>query len=74
MKIEKKDRLVTIEIKDDGMGFEFNKDELGKDAEGYGLLGMIERVDLIGGEIDIVSAKGQGTKIKVEISLQGGKV
>lgn len=73
VKIEKKDKLVTIEIKDDGMGFEFNKDELGKDAEGYGLLGMIERVDLIGGEIDIVSAKGQGTKIKVELSLQGGK-
>jgi two-component system sensor histidine kinase DegS len=73
VKIEKKDRLVTIEIKDDGMGFEFNKDDLGKDAEGYGLLGMIERVDLIGGEIDIVSAKGQGTKIKVELSLQGGK-
>lgn len=73
VKIERKDRLVTIEIKDDGMGFEFNKDDLGKDAEGYGLLGMIERVDLIGGEIDIVSAKGQGTKIKVELSLQGGK-
>lgn len=72
--IQKKDKMVTIEIKDDGIGFDFNKEELGKDAEGYGLLGMIERVDLIGGEIDIVSAKGQGTKIKVEISLQGGKV
>lgn len=72
--IQKNDKMVTIEIKDDGIGFDFNKEELGKDAEGYGLLGMIERVDLIGGEIDIVSAKGQGTKIKVEISLQGGKV
>lgn len=73
VKIEKKDKLVLIEIKDDGKGFDFNKDELGKDAEGYGLLGMIERVDLIGGEIKIDSANGKGTKIKVELSIQGGK-
>lgn len=72
--VEKKDDLVIIEIKDDGNGFDFNKEELGKDAEGYGILGMIERVDLIRGSIDIISAKGKGTTIKVELSLGGKKV
>ena len=57
--LEKKDKLVLLEIKDNGIGFDFNKEDLGKDAEGYGLLGMIERVDLIGGEIEILSALNQ---------------
>ena len=74
VEIEKKDKLITIMIKDDGKGFDFNKEELGKDSEGYGILGMIERIDLIGGNIDIVSNVGKGTSIKVELSIGGRKL
>lgn len=72
--IEKKEKLVTIEIKDDGIGFDFNKEEIGKDSEGYGILGMIERVDLIGGEIEITSVRDKGTKIRIELSIGGRKI
>lgn len=72
--IERKGQEVHIEVSDNGKGFAYNQDELGRDAEGYGLLGMQERCDLVGGKMEIQTAPGQGTKIKVKINKDGGKL
>ncbi|WP_449062897.1 sensor histidine kinase [Planomonospora algeriensis] len=47
-------------VSDDGRGFAPEK-------EGYGLLGMRERVHLAGGRVDIGSAPGGGTRLTVTI-------
>ena len=59
--------FVSLVIEDDGKGFYPRKFlEGGRDDKHLGLVGMAERVDLLGGTFDIVSAPGEGTKIKVE--------
>ena len=53
---------VTIAIRDDGSGFD---PEL--HSEGFGLLGMHERADLVGGTISIDSALGGGTTVRARV-------
>ena len=55
---------VTLIVRDDGVGFDIEKD----DKEGhFGLTGMRERAQLVGGEIIIISKPGEGTSIKLTI-------
>ncbi|WP_312149117.1 sensor histidine kinase [Paenibacillus odorifer] len=58
-----------IEIRDNGLGF--NTAAIGKDAGHYGLLGIQERVRLIGGELKVRSSSA-GTSIQVETSFSEG--
>ena len=55
---------MILEIIDDGIGIE--SDKL-KDNTSYGLIGMKERIYAIDGEIQFVSSKNEGTKIKIKI-------
>ncbi len=67
---ESRDR-VTLEIEDDGIGFDedqVRRDPL-RDRAPLGLLGMRERVQLIGGELLVQSEPGQGTLISVTVPL-----
>jgi signal transduction histidine kinase len=56
---------VEITVADDGAGFD--PDAVG---EGFGLLGMRERVTLIDGSLTIESAVGAGTRIRCRLPLQ----
>ena len=58
---------VKLSIEDKGVGFD-PATVRAHDAT-FGLLGMSERIALLRGKIDIVSAPGQGTRIAVEIPL-----
>ena len=60
------DRL-TIEITDDGQGFDPQR------VRGMGLLGMEERVKRLGGKLKIESRAGRGTRIAVELPLTAAK-
>jgi len=51
---------VGLRIADDGQG-------LGEALHGYGLLGLRERVQIVGGAVGIDSAPGQGCRLEVEI-------
>ncbi len=55
---------VFLELQDDGQGFDPSQP-----CNGYGLVGMYERAHLMGGELQIVSAVGEGTQIRVMIPL-----
>lgn len=61
-------QTLSIKITDDGIGFNFDPDHAG-----LGLLGIQERVLLLGGTSQIVSAPGAGTSITISIGCNGGK-
>ena len=60
----RKARVVTALIEDDGRGF--RRDGSG---EGLGLLGMSERLALLGGRLKVESTPGAGTTIVAEVPL-----
>lgn len=67
LQINLMERLIHIHYTDDGQGFSFA--DIG-DAKHYGLRGMQERVELIGGKIKIKSEPEGGTNIEVDLELQ----
>jgi two-component system, NarL family, sensor histidine kinase UhpB len=61
---------IWLEIKDDGCGFEIGKAAGGGfDREHLGLLGIQERVSLVGGEVCIESAPRLGTCLRLHVPL-----
>jgi signal transduction histidine kinase len=56
---------VRIRIEDNGCGFDVDATLREPSYPSWGLLGMIERVSLIGGECQIVSQIGKGTLVEV---------
>jgi signal transduction histidine kinase len=55
---------LTLEIEDDGVGFEPARVAQPRETgEGLGLLGMKERLTLLGGRLDIDSEPGHGTRV-----------
>lgn len=59
---------VRLAIKDDGSGFEPPSSVSRLAQQGsFGLMGIQERVWAIGGELQIVSGPGQGTRIEVSV-------
>jgi len=55
-----------LRVKDNGQGFDVDQVALG---QGFGLLGMSERSEQIGGELSIQSQPGQGTEIVVTVRV-----
>ena len=58
------DQHVCLEISDDGMGYDPAK---ARESGGMGLRGMEERAQRINGRLEILSAPGKGTALKVEV-------
>jgi signal transduction histidine kinase len=60
------DKTVTLEVEDNGTGFDVPEDwvELVR-QEHFGLLGIAERVESIRGKLEILSALGDGTLVRV---------
>jgi signal transduction histidine kinase len=54
---------IILELEDDGIGFD------PKYHQGFGLKGMAERVQAIGGKLQISSVPGKGTQIYINIPL-----
>ena len=66
-----KDDAIGIEIEDDGDGFDpANLSAAGETRGGLGLMGMRERVALLGGTIEIDAAPGKGVRIAVTVPLK----
>jgi NarL family two-component system sensor histidine kinase YdfH len=59
------EKEIVIKVKDDGKGF----DPLKIPAGHYGILGIRERVRLLGGEIEIESSPEKGTILSVQIPI-----
>jgi two-component system sensor histidine kinase UhpB len=57
---------VRLEVADDGRGFAPRSE-----ARGLGLDGMAERARLVGGDVDVLSAPGRGTRVSLSVPLRG---
>jgi two-component system sensor histidine kinase UhpB len=64
------ENAVDLSVHDDGCGF--NTDQLNGQPlhkQQWGLVGIKERAELIGGEVSITSAPGRGTHVQVHVGL-----
>jgi signal transduction histidine kinase len=65
--------LVRLYVEDDGQGFDLAREEEPREGgAGLGLLGMRERAALVGAELTIRSALGQGTTVEVLLAPPAG--
>ncbi len=61
---------VTLEICDDGIGFDPGRIELREDGTGFGLNSMRQRIEGLGGTLAIHTAPGSGTTIRAELPIK----
>jgi signal transduction histidine kinase len=62
--LARSDGQLLLKISDDGRGF----DEAQVDQERFGLQGMYERAEMIGGQLDVKSKVGQGTVVQLTMN------
>ena len=62
------DGALTFSVTDDGSGFDPDN-RPGMDEGHFGLQGIAERLDTLGGEMDIASRHGRGTSVTVRIRI-----
>ncbi|MGZ4174286.1 MAG: sensor histidine kinase [Solirubrobacteraceae bacterium] len=60
MELIEDDTRLRVTVRDDGVGF-----ELGNQTDGFGLLGMRERAELLEGKLRVTSSPGRGTCVQV---------
>ncbi len=65
MEIHEDDETVHLEVRDDGAGF-----DPAAETDGFGLLGMRERVELLDGTLLLDSAPGRGTTVCASFPVQ----
>jgi signal transduction histidine kinase len=58
---------LAFAVEDDGIGF----DPTGTDL-GSGMSNMADRIDALGGRLEVISAPGRGTTIRATIPLPAG--
>jgi signal transduction histidine kinase len=63
---------IRMEIHDDGKSFVVERVLFAKRHKRLGLLGMRERVEMVGGSFAVESAPGQGTTIRAQIPVANG--
>jgi signal transduction histidine kinase/CheY-like chemotaxis protein len=70
VEVQQQGSELHLVVRDDGVGFDVAAAR-SRAAQGasLGLLGMHERVALLGGQIDIVSQPGQGTEIRIRLPV-----
>lgn len=71
---------VEMSIEDDGVGFDVSdarRDAAKRTGRGFGLLGMMERAELLGGKLQVSSRPDEGTTVTVHAptlsGLEGGE-
>jgi len=65
--IQKLPDSVCMKIKDDGKSFQVDRVLHGKGSKRLGLLGMRERLEMVGGHFAVESAEGKGTTVIAQI-------
>lgn len=68
--LEYRGQVVVAVVEDDGQGFDVDATRHSReDGKGLGMIGMEERVSLLGGTVTVESKPGMGTTVVVEIPL-----
>jgi PAS domain S-box-containing protein len=69
VKLQKLDGAVYLSITDNGKGFRAERRMRANKGKGLGLLGMRERLEIVGGKFALTSAPGKGTTVLAQIPL-----
>jgi len=69
LKIERSDNHLTVNISDNGRGFDSSASDKDLSKRSFGLIGISERTRLLGGKLNIASAIGKGTLVSIIIDL-----
>ena len=70
VRITLRDDTLKVLIQDRGKGFDLENNEVSLTAKcGIGLIGMRERVSFMGGDLNIRTAPGQGTRVELNLPL-----
>jgi len=64
---------VEMHIHDNGLSFDVDRTLLSRKNKRLGLIGMRERVEMVGGRFSVTSAPGKGTTIGIQIPFQADK-
>jgi PAS domain S-box-containing protein len=72
MSIRKLRDVIRMEVKDNGKSFQVQGVSPTGRNKGLGLLGMRERVEMVGGRFIVESSPGKGTTIRAEIPFANG--
>ena len=70
--IRKRSNAIDMQIKDDGQSFDVERALRAGKKTSLGLIGMKERVEMVGGSFSIESSPGNGTTIKARIPFRDG--
>ena len=62
VELDARDTTVRLAVRDDGIG--------GADRHGSGLLGLSDRIEALGGTLQVTSPAGKGTQLTIEIPLE----
>ncbi len=72
VEISRNENVINLTIEDNGSGFEMDDNPNNPKSKiqnptsgGFGLIGITERAELLGGKIEIRTAPGQGTIVKI---------
>lgn len=72
LSVDYQESAISIEVEDDGRGFDTEAISFkAGQVQGLGLLGMNERITLLGGKLDIESQPNSGTRLIIEVPLPG---
>jgi PAS domain S-box-containing protein len=72
IELQEEDTELSVVIRDDGVGFDVPAMHRRAGHGGsFGILAMRERIDLLGGRLEIESAPGQGTRVSAHFPLNG---
>ena len=69
LKLKIDPRLLSLQVADDGCGFE-PEDVFTSRNGNFGLIGMRERAERLGGELRLESETGKGTRLEVTVPLK----
>jgi len=70
IRLWRQEDFVCCSIEDDGAGFDVKALASGRIRQGLGLIGIQERLQVLGGTCEIHSILGQGTTLNVKIPLE----
>jgi signal transduction histidine kinase len=71
IQVEERERDLQVEIEDDGHGFDPASVAVpGPSGRGLGLLGMRERLSMVGGTVEVISSADAGTRVILRVPFE----
>ena len=70
IRFQRKAGSISCHIRDNGMGFDPASIAVRRGEQGFGLIGMRERLRVVGGDMQIHSAGGGGTELVISIPVE----